>query len=226
MKKLFCIVLIVLVTGTRTFSQDYTLDSTRIHSYGNPGELFLSALLITNNTGSSLTFHLNRIVKNLPANWTSCFCYPTCIAPWIDTLTFSIPPFGTDSIKPNYGTDSIPGIGYITTVLLIQDLEGTFSPVDTIYFTGSTLSTGISDVKSQVSVNVYPNPVSDFLKITFATTAIAKISVANVLGQDIFSGEISDSQDILLHTSEWRSGIYFITVQTGKIISTQKVCKQ
>src|SRR5262245_8728271 len=141
MKKLFCVVSASLLLITGAFSQDYTLDSTRIHANGNPGDLFLASLIVTNNSNATITMHLQRIVKNLPANWTSCFCYPHCIAPWVDTLTFSIAPLSMDSIKPNFGTDSIPGTGYITILLVQQGAESNLQ--DTIFFTGSTLSTGI-----------------------------------------------------------------------------------
>ena len=133
MKKFFCIALLFLLPALKGFSQDYSLDSTGVHAQGNPGDLFLATLIVTNNSGSDITLHLNRIVSNLPPGWTSCFCYPICIAPLIDTLTFTIPALGVDSIKPNFGTDSIPGIGHIT-ITLYQVGESVPSDMDTIFF--------------------------------------------------------------------------------------------
>src|SRR5262245_14770620 len=117
MKKIFLIAFLISITGAKSFCQVYSLDSSRIHVQGNPGDLMLASLVITNNTSDSITILLSRIVKNLPPNWNSCYCYPECLAQDRDTFTFSIAPFSSDSIVPNFGTDSTPGIGYITTVL-------------------------------------------------------------------------------------------------------------
>jgi len=221
MKKIFCVAILVFITGVKSFGQDYSLDSTRIHAQGNPGEMFHSALLVTNNTANPLTFHINRILKDLPPNWTSCFCYPICIAPWSDTLTFSIPPFGTDSIKPNFGTDSVPGIGYITTVLYIQDLES-FSPEDTIYFTGSTLSTGISEIEER-NIRIYPNPVSKELFIACKTLFSAELFSAN--GEKVLSF-ISPDGLVKEDVSQLSSGIYFLKIITGNKAVVKKIIKQ
>lgn len=213
MKKIFCVTVLVFIAGIKLFSQNYFFDSTRVHAQGNPGDLFLSAFVITNNTSGPLTFHLNRIVKDLPSNWYSCFCYPTCIAPWIDTLTFTIPPIGSDSIKPNYGTDSVPGIGYITTVLLIQDGES-FSPVDTIYFTGSTLSTSVNDIEETFGT-IYPNPAEDFVEIIFPNfKAPFDVLIYNTLGKEVLKSRIT-SPHATFYIGALSPGVYFLRRDTN-----------
>ena len=229
MKKLFCVVLLVLFTGIKTFSQDYSLDSARIHSQGNPGDLFLSALLVTNNSSSDITLHLTRIIKNIPVNWTSCFCFPTCIAPWIDTLTFSIPAFGVDSIKPNFGTDPIdPGIGYIT-ITLTQEGESSLSPADTIYFSGSTLSTGIHDV-TEKHISIYPNPFVDGeinIQLADATNEKAEYSITNLLGQELLRNvTVIQNNSFKVNVNALVAGSYFLKIISSNQSFVSKIVKQ
>jgi blue copper oxidase len=85
-------------------------------------------------------------------------------------------------------------------------------------------ATGINETIQQNNISVYPNPVSDLLSIQLASMENTKISVINVLGQSIFSQQISPSKNSFqLSTTQWNNGIYFITVQNGKTIDTQKI---
>ena len=87
--------------------------------------------------------------------------------------------------------------------------------------------TGIDIDPNENSIVIFPNPVSESLTIRLAgTTDHTTITIANVLGQSVFSKRVSHSgESILVNTSEWSSGIYFITLQTGTSGSTQKIYK-
>lgn len=88
-------------------------------------------------------------------------------------------------------------------------------------------TTGINENIQQSEFSIYPNPVSDLLNIKFAMTTDANISVSNVFGQQIFSQPISSAQDnIKVNTLKLNNGIYFITLQNGQVITTQKIIVQ
>ena len=205
-----------------SFSQDYSLNSTKLNAHGSPGDFMLSTLVVNNASGSTITMHMQRIVKNLPANWTSCFCYPTCIGPLIDTLTFSIAPFSKDSIKPNYGTDpSTPGIGYIT-IRLYQ--EGFPNNIDTIAFSGNTLTSGINEDLLN-AIAVFPNPVTDCLVVSNTSSAPISVTVFNSIGEIVAEKYFSNKKS-LVSFSEFSEGYYFIQVQfNSSQVITKRILK-
>ncbi len=215
MKKFYAGIFLFLSTASRIFSQDYSLDSTRIHAQGNTGDFFLAALVVHNTTGNDITLHFTRITNNIPSGWgASCFCYPTCIAPWIDTLTFLIPAFGSDSIKPNFSSNSIPGIGFITIALHQQLGEGSF-PDDTIYFSGSTLSTQIREINTK-EINVYPNPVSDNLVAEFPNSSAVQqhLIIYNSMGEIVLK-ENFVGQKHSVNVSSLNTGIYLVKINAN-----------
>ncbi len=71
-------------------------------------------------------------------------------------------------------------------------------------------------------INVYPNPSSDG-NITITNNSngnIDEIKICNMLGQTIFETNLKNSNATLQIEN---SGIYFVTVTSGKIISTKKI---
>ena len=203
------------------FSQSYALNPTHLNVQGMPGDFMLSTLIVNNPSGAPITMHLKRIVKNLPANWTSCFCYPYCIAPFIDTLVFSISPFSSDSIKPNYGTDSLPGIGYITIILYE---EGFQNNLDTITFSGSTMASGINENFIN-SISVFPNPVTDYLIVSNTSSVPFSVSIFNSLGEMMGEKSYSGTKSVISFNG-FPEGYYFIQARfdNGQVIS-KKIIK-
>ena len=197
------------------FSQSYALNPTHLNVQGMPGDFMLSTLIVNNSSGAPITMHLKRIVKNLPPYWTSCFCFPDCIAPWIDTMTFVLPAGVTDSIEPNFGTDSVPGIGYIT-ITLYQ--EGFPNHIDTITFSGSTLPAGIISIVES-GINIFPNPVSQILNIS-----CKNFSYAGLFSMD--GRNVLRIQNSTVDVSALHDGIYFLKIISGSKIFTSKIIKQ
>ena len=214
MKKFIAVPLILFALLVR--SQDYNLIPVNPNAQGNPGDLFRASVHVQNTNGESdIVMHLKRIVKNLPPYWTSCFCFPDCIAPWIDTMTFLLPAGVTDSIEPNFGTDSVPGIGYIT-ITLYQ--EGFPNHIDTITFSGSTLPAGIISI-AESGINIFPNPVSQILNI----------SCKNFSSAELFSADgrkVLRIQNSTVDVSALPDGIYFLQIISGSKTFTSKIIKQ
>jgi hypothetical protein len=205
-------------------SQDYTLSPTNLDVSGNPGDFMLSTLIVNNPTSSEIMISFERIEKNLPPNWTSCFCFPDCIAPWIDTMTFVINPFSCDSIKPNYGTDlTVPGIGYITIILHQVGYE---SIVDTVHYSGSTLPAGTTEpVLSPVSV--YPNPFAGKLFLDNSRHENFSVAIFDVTGQLVFSKEHLEADLEVLELDFLSPGVYFLRMEAiGKPGATIRLVRE
>ena len=103
---------------------------------GTAGDLIIDTARMTNTSNNSINVYLIRIAKTLPPNWQTCFCYPICLAPFVDTLPWVIPGNSTIDICPGFFSDAItPGFA-IEWVRIYQ--VGFELSADTLIFTANT----------------------------------------------------------------------------------------
>lgn len=95
----------------------------------------------------------------------------------------------------------------------IEDENGCGSYSNTVY-----LNTVDLNELSEFRFNMYPNPVNSILTISMAKlSAIASVTITDVLGQEIHNLEIDTrfrSNEITFDASDLESGIYFILVES------------
>ncbi len=123
----------------------------------------------------------------------------------------------------NYVSDSTPDTCVIQIVCASPQAPkhmGTAIWVDDLAFTMHT--TAIATVEIENSVAIYPVPFTNVLNVAISgTNNIATVTLANINGQIIYSG---DSHTI--NTTELASGIYLLVVTTDSGASvTRKVVK-
>ena len=74
--------------------------------------------------------------------------------------------------------------------------------------------------------SIYPNPSSDYVKITLPQlNETANIQVFNMLGKMNFSDTSDDLNNYKLDVSNYRSGVYFVTISTMNIRVSNKFIK-
>jgi len=87
----------------------------------------------------------------------------------------------------------------------------------------------VENRKAESSISVYPNPVTDMavVKVNLTESANVKISVSNMLGQNVLALDkgfvAAGAQQFTLNASQFNSGVYFVTVQINAEKHTQKV---
>jgi len=87
-------------------------------------------------------------------------------------------------------------------------------------------SSASTEEVSVLSISLYPNPSSDYVKIiTSDLSETAKINVFDVLGKLTFSDLTDDINNYSLDVSNLKSGIYFITISTKTKSSSNKFIK-
>ena len=79
---------------------------------------------------------------------------------------------------------------------------------------------GVED-QNKVNISIYPNPTKDFVNITSNKT-IDEISIYTMEGKLIQTLKGNTSQ---IDISNFSKGVYLITIQSGKLIKTQKIIK-
>lgn len=146
----------------------------------------------------------------------------------------STAPLVTSAFTPTnsqWRTDSVnlsSLIGQSEVMLMFTSISnyGNNVYLDNIYV--GALNVGIQDVSNSSAFKVYPNPATNFLNIeTSPAMSVNKIvTVTDVIGKVIIRRNISDPQkNIQLNISDWNNGFYFITIQSGELSNTRKICK-
>ncbi|MCO6494964.1 MAG: T9SS type A sorting domain-containing protein [Bacteroidetes bacterium] len=75
---------------------------------------------------------------------------------------------------------------------------------------------------AESSVLVYPNPFAE--KITFETEEVLSINIFSIEGKTIASENISGTKEIL--TKDWKSGVYFVNINSPQGSSVIRIIKQ
>ena len=74
-------------------------------------------------------------------------------------------------------------------------------------------------------VTLYPNPVKETVNIT-AEEGLLRITVFNLLGQQIEAKDLNGESNLVLHTSSYASGIYMVKIATEKGVTTQRLIER
>ena len=80
---------------------------------------------------------------------------------------------------------------------------------------------GMKEVE-ETRFNIYPNPAKDFVKLSAAGCQISSVKVYNCLGVLVEEFEV-DTNEIEINTSEYSSGIYYISIEGDKSVKTERL---
>ena len=102
---------------------------------------------------------------------------------------------------------------YVVEVVALYDDKSSVGVVKTI-----DAELNISE-DTDVNITIYPNPAKDLVKLSVVSGQQSAVRIYNVLGMMVDEIEMN-SNEIEINVSEYKSGIYFINVETsnGNII--------
>jgi len=111
-----------------------------------------------------------------------------------------------------------------TYAVQITDSLGCTSISNGVTYTGinSSLSDGFQ-------VNIYPNPVGEWLRVSSLEFGVnARIEIYNVVGQRVYDGQLqtSNTNPQTINCKSFASGIYFIKIANEKINIVRKFVKE
>jgi hypothetical protein len=111
------------------------------------------------------------------------------------------------------------------TIFFNFGVAGSVAGLKTYYFDDVKFVSALSNAKFNISsIKMYPNPVNNSLTIE-ANSTIERVSVYNVLGQEVMSTS-PKSNATTLQTSELQKGVYMVTTEIDGNISTSKIIKE
>ncbi|MDR3653692.1 MAG: T9SS type A sorting domain-containing protein [Paludibacter sp.] len=78
-------------------------------------------------------------------------------------------------------------------------------------------STGLNDVTSVVKINVFPNPVVDFMNLTFGENASVKVNIYDMQGRTVHFDRdfrnVNSGETIQIDLQSLSSGVYLYSIQ-------------
>jgi len=143
---------------------------------------------------------------------------------------FALSKKDTSNIPLGTCTDYFPGISWVKKDTLWKTVESIGKNIsfllrlDLLYdseYIRNGSSTGISEIKTITETLIYPNPANNLVYIN-SPGKINDVKVFNTLGQMIYSGKYNNQQ-IQLDLSGYKTGIYFIRINSGGKISSAKL---
>ena len=174
-------------------------------------------------TGNILTFWLNKfpctyadtvkILLSTTGNSISDFTNAIAIINYlaIDTgwvkYTYSLDSYADSSIYIAFNE-------YVTN----NNNYGAAISLDNVYV-GAPV--GINNVENNTYINIYPNPVQDFLNIN-SSEDIINVKLYNVIGQIVLNKLVNNNTH-QINTSNYTPGMYLLTVETANGTITKKV---
>lgn len=201
--------LLILISCSFAFGQTLDYGKSSFNQWGDTGSMITPVLQIKNISSNNVQIFVTRIEKNLPTNWTVCFCYLICNPPELDTLRINMIPGETVSIGNGFHTDSIRGTGSVKlSVEVIGGLQK-----DTLIFTASSLASGIQTINNYSSLKAFPNPCNNELVIKNANNLT--LNIFNSIG--ILTDRFDCKTNLLkLNTSEYQPGYYLLKFNDEK----------
>ncbi len=130
---------------------------------------------------------------------------------------------GWNSFDIDVNATNFPGLDLtnIFQMKLVSDPADTTTYFDNLYFYKTALGVSKFDASG---IKMYPNPVKNSLTIE-ANSAIQKVSVYNVLGQEVMSRS-PKSNSTTLQTNELQKGVYMVKTEIDGNVSSSKIIKE
>ena len=241
-KYILFLIAICVTLSTSVIAQNYTV--TPIPASGsadlddpmtNPDDVVAYAK-ITNNTSDTLFLRWERIMNDKPDSWETAVCDKNlCYFPWVATKDFFLAPNEADQDLlvhaspamepggiPMYGADPGDAIVHLK-VSNLNDPADTLIAIYNFSVTGSPIA-DLTEVEL-AALKLYPNPASDFFKIT-ETQEIKELAVYNILGRQVESFVVNGGNQEF-DISNLPNGMYLVGMmdrdqETVKTVRLQK----
>lgn len=231
MKQLYTLILLSALTTT-ALAQDFVYASGqhRVDTVLNENYESYEISIITPSP-EDITFKWEIISNTFDPNWSCSVCdYSGCYVGFppsatMTPITASEMASGTNGfIKCNITCGANYGDGKVEIYVYDQN---DYNRGDTVSFFihWPAPATGIEETK--LSLNTYPNPVSDQLTIANESSVTGDVVVTDLLGKVVHTTTIQANATRRLNFSDLRSGVYLVSLKAENgAITTKKITKR
>ncbi|KAA3611072.1 MAG: T9SS C-terminal target domain-containing protein [Calditrichaeota bacterium] len=210
---------LIMISGI-SFAQSYSVHFEDSSISGQPMEELIIEGTITNTLESEIVVFITRENQNLPDNWSSSLCFKSCFAPWVSTISDTIPGGGVLNFSIHFNTTTEPGSGEAT---LSISLENSAEKND-YKLAASTNPTGLETPDGEITsfklLGNYPNPFNGETQIQFESNLAsnnALFRIFNIIGKEVFADNFAvktglQKYHLNLNQADLASGIYFYQI--------------
>ena len=229
-----------LYTGDATTSKN----TARLYLYNDDGSTILGGLLFNletkvisgiafyDNAGTSSTysFYLGASGTNLTLPTSTWVKVGVSYNTTTNEVIWKGPGFygGVTGAYPATGTSAPGEINFIHTAGTGNTVSAT-SKYDNLLVRASVTENllGNAAFNSVVAsfANIYPNPVVDFASINVVDAQINAITVTDINGRIVKTGNSNELLNAKIDLSDLNAGMYLMTIDTDKGVSTEKIIK-
>ncbi len=240
MKKLLLTLGCSAVLATSAFAQSFSFNVVSDPNIANaqPWELFEIHGDLTNLTNDTLFILFERLTNDLPGpSWQSSICVNiNCLAPFVDSDVFPVPPNETYDFRMNITPGTTAGQGHVVAKLSNNENLAEFFTQD-YYVTTDTAVVSLEE-NSQVFPTFvleqnFPNPFNPSTTINYeleiANADLAKLTIFNVLGQKVRDFSLTQPKGSVTWNGTDNfgngvsNGIYFYRLEAANQVETRKM---
>lgn len=213
------------------------------------GDTHLELAYTSDNWYAGGSFNINRWggnVRNVTGNTHMVISYKGSADVATNTLVFSMTDTdenrGTNvivaSVSANYVTDTIPLADFVgDSALDLTKLEsiifyvGLSQPIttgkfylDNIHFINNPEVGFTKNVSDKKSIEAFPNPSHGSFTIKHNVSDANSFTISNILGEEVMTKNISNSEETKVDISNLNKGIYILSLKNNSgIISSQRI---
>ncbi len=249
MKKIYSLLSIALLTATVSTAQvniqDYNggsptgsnFNGTTITRTVSDDELVLVDMGVTNISGTDKYLNVTRVKITEVAAWApseqicwgyqlngNCYTPPANMNPWTSPNWMDngnpvpLPNGATANLRFDIHTSSAGTIHYR---FYVMEASTKVDSVDVVV----TTTLGIKDTKNEeISMSIYPNPVSSLLTITAqGLDGNFDVKMTDVLGKVVYNESVVGTSK-KVDVSDFKNGVYLVTVlEKGTAVQTRRL---
>ena len=195
-------------------------------------------MVVTDEHGGESSIKINyTVLANNPPKVTAQL--PNLLIPRGETKTIDLTQYINDQdgeiLQYTFGSSS-------TAKIVEMSIDGTTLNVKGNWYGSTTISVTGTDIKgssatntfdvlirdSSIPVDIFPNPMKDYLTIRTGSEERAKITVTSSLGAIVYQSEdttVGPFNPLSLDVTTWDSGIYTIEIVTPSVNFKRNVVK-
>ncbi|MDX1683884.1 MAG: T9SS type A sorting domain-containing protein [Saprospiraceae bacterium] len=180
------------------------------------------------NTGNDTISLLWRIEENsVPIGWTPYFCDKNlCYAPGTTQCPDDVPVVLAPGECGNMDLHLLPGASaQCGKYDVIVWEEGDTSNNLTMLYTFNCATSSIND-EELASLNVFPNPATNYFQLNGWSDGITRISVHSLLGKMVREYQVGEGE--LYSVAGFNDGMYLVNLfdQNNKVVKTLRLTKK
>jgi hypothetical protein len=230
MKKIFTIIISVLVLSNFVVAQSFTLSSKTNKIQGASTKNTIEANVTFTNTSTvsgDTIFNYEVIEATMPMAWSLSNCDPEKCLEGSGVVGFkssfimkNVMGSNTGFFKIDFSPNGTSGNG--STKIIIKSEKTGYT--DTISVEAKVWAVAVKEVKQNKEFSFYPNPAKDELVVKYFSKESFQVEIYNILGSKVKTFNINGGQ-ANVNIEELANGIYFLRFKDDDKVTSKTFTK-